>query len=80
MAAELNASAEVAGQLGAALGAAGDAQMAVAAELGGMDLGGLPSMGDLPLAATVCQSFEGATGMPLLSATPCPNIFCVGGK
>lgn len=87
MAAEMSAAAEANAQLGAALAAAaggslgaGGGSLEAAAELGGLELGGLPSMGDLSLAATLCQSFESASGMPLLSSVPCPNIFCVAGR
>ena len=90
MAAEMNASAAMAANLGAAVAAAfggalgGGGEMAIAiaaaAGVGGMELGGLPAMGDMSIAATMCQSFEGATGTPLLSGTPCPNIFCVAGR
>lgn len=80
MAAELSGGAEVNGQLAAALAAAAEAPMGAAGDLGAMDLGGLPSMGDLSIAATLAQSFEAAAGMPMLSGAPCPNIFCVAGR
>lgn len=80
MTAELAASAEASGQLGAALAAAIEAPMGSAAAMGGLELGGLPSMGDLAIAASMAGSFEAAMNTPMISGTPCPNIFCVAGR
>ncbi|MCA9135732.1 MAG: hypothetical protein KDB00_03210 [Planctomycetales bacterium] len=80
MAAELAVTAEASGQLGAALSAAIAAPMGSAAAMGGLELGGLPSMGDLSVAASMAMAFEAAMNMPMISGVPCPNIFCVAGR
>ena len=49
----------------------------LSANLEGLPLGSLPEMGEMSLAATFAASFEGATGIELMSGIPCPNIFCI---
>ncbi len=44
----------------------------------GLPLGNLPNMQSLSLAATFCNTFEGATGIALPTQMPaCPNMFCI---
>lgn len=80
LSAELAASGGAGAELAAALSAAAEAPMPAAPALGGMELGGLPSMGDLSIAATMAASFEAAMGSPMVSGAPCPNLFCVAGR
>lgn len=75
---ELSAAAEMGMNLSAAAPAAEMNLSGMAStDLGGLSLGALPEMGDMSLAATFAASFESATGVELMSGTPCPNLFCV---
>ncbi|QEG01467.1 hypothetical protein Mal15_55430 [Stieleria maiorica] len=80
MAAELTGGAGGSAELAAAMSAAAEAPMPAAPALSAMEMGGLPSMGDLSVAATMAASFEAAMGTPMISGAPCPNIFCVAGR
>jgi len=75
---ELSAAAEMGMNLSAAAPAAEMNLSGMAsADLEGLPLGALPAMGDMSLAATFAASFESATGVELMSGTPCPNLFCI---
>ena len=75
---ELAAAAEMGMELAVAAPAAGmDLGCLLSANLDGLPLGSLPEMGEMSLAATFAASFEGATGIELMSGIPCPNIFCI---